>query len=136
MTQRPVSEERRYALWFGALLLDRGRVVELPNGKPELHIRTGNGVKRLLVCVSETPADRNNGRARIAKVHDLEDDDLPHVVVLVGRDVLDANSLSFVPVSRTRSAWINDGVEYTVPANQLVDFDGLDAWFDKLGPSS
>lgn len=132
--ETPVSDARRYALWFGALLLHHGRVVELPNGKPELHVRTGKGVKRILVSVGDAPADRANGRARIARVHDLDDGELPHVVVLVGREVTDPEALSFVPVSRTRSTWINDGVDYTIPADQLVDFDRLDAWFDQLGP--
>lgn len=128
-----VSQERQYALWFGALLLDRGRVVELPNGRPELHIRTGNGVKKVLLSIRDKPVDRSVTRAVIGRIDDLDGHELPHVIAILG-SYEDTDSLAFLPVSRTRDTWVNDGREYTIETAKLLNFDRLNEWLDALGP--
>ncbi len=131
-----VSPDRRYALWFGALLLDAGRVIELPNGRPELHIRTGNGTKKVLLSIRDKPIDPTARRAIVGRIDDLDARELPHVIVILGADAHDTESLAFLPVARTRASWVNDGREYTVAADKLVDFDRLNEWLDQLGPCS
>lgn len=129
-----VPDDRRYALWFGALLLDKGHVVELPNGRPELHVRTGRGVKKILLSIRDAPIDRAAGQAVVGRVDELEGADSPHVVAILTVGVHDPDSFSFVPVASTRKDWVNEGRDYTMAPDQFVDFDRLDEWLNKLGP--
>lgn len=132
MTQEDVYIERRCALWLGALLLDRGHVVELPNGRPELYVRTGKKVRRLLLSIRDQPVSRENGRAMIGKIADLQED-IPDAIVIVSENGRNLESISVVPVRKTKDAWVNEGRHYTLPADQLVDFERLDEWLSKLG---
>lgn len=132
VAEEDVSLERRFTLWLGTLLLDRGHVVELPNGNSELHVRTREKARRLLLSIREEPVSRTKGRAVIGKIADLHED-VPDAIVIVSENGIDINAISVVPVQQTKEAWINEGRHYTLPAEQLVDFDRLDSWLAKLG---
>lgn len=127
------SPEREYAVWFGALLLDRGHVVELPNGRAELHLRTGNGIKKVFLSLRDRPVDRTGTRTIVGRIDELDGVELPHVIAILGSHE-DTDSMVFVPVSRTRESWVADGRDYTVAAKELLGFDRLNAWLDQLGP--
>lgn len=131
MSHEDLSLERRFSLWLGALLLNRGHVVELPNGRPELHVRTRQKAQRLLVSIRDEPVSRTEGRAVIGLIEDLQDD-IPDAIVFVS-EAMDLEALSVVPVRQTRSAWINEGRHYTLGVEKLGDFDRLDEWLTKLG---
>jgi hypothetical protein len=131
MTQETVSLERRFSLWLGALLLNRGHVVELPNGKLDLYVRTGQKARRLRLSIRDEPVSRTNGRAMVGKITDLQED-IPDAIVMISENG-SVDSISVVPVHQTKDGWINEGRHYTIPAEQLVDFDRLDNWLTKLG---
>lgn len=135
-TPAPVPDDRRYALWFGALLLDKGHVVALPNGRPELHVRTAKGVKKILLSIRVAAIDPSAQVAVVGRVDDLPDAELPDVVAILVQDLHDPSSFAFVPVASTRQRWVAEGRDYTVPADALVDFDRLDAWLNKHGPAT
>lgn len=152
MTEATISFERVCAVWFGALLLERGHVVHLPNGRPELHLRTARGIKKVLLSLRDTPVDRSRPRTVVGRIHDLEGPDAPHVIVIMGwadrtieplavvpvgiMGLADRTieTLAVVPVGRTRASWLADGIDYTLATDELVSYDELHGWLAKLGP--
>lgn len=127
----PISLERRFALWVGALLLHRGHVVALPNGKPELHVLTRKAPKRIWLSVRDTPVE-HTGRIVVGTVAELEEM-TPDAVVILCEQAPQLEAIVVVPVQSTKESWLNEGRHYTIPADKIADFDKLDQWLTKLG---
>lgn len=126
----PVSPERRFVIWIGALLLDRGHVVEIRNGAPLLVVHTRKHPKRLWVGIQQDIATPGP-RVPVGTVADLEEHK-PDAVILVTDQSPMLESIRVVPKS-TKEAWLNEGRHYTVETTKLVDLETLQAWLTQAG---
>lgn len=124
-------QERTILLWFGGLLLDAGHVVQIPEGKNVLVVRTKSGPRTVHVSIREDPVVPE-GRVVIGTVSEIEDA-AADAVVIVGKSDMDLRRVVVVPVQGTKNGWITEGRHYTVSADVLIDIERLHALLAKLG---
>jgi hypothetical protein len=128
----PLSPERHVALWFGALLLDRGHRVSVPAGTARVHVHTQKRVRKISFLVLDAPASRETGRTPIGTVADVEAEKAD-AIVLVGEASRAISEICVVPTKSTKEHWLNEGRHYALEAQHLVTFDKLSEWLLQSG---